>query len=163
MSKGPGRIERTIEELFSAKPDSAFTTDQLVERVYGNKKDGRGRKSRAVSIIRAAKKVCARMGDWTYWRAHRQGATLVFLNRASVMSYAIARTKLDPWAGSDEQIRKDFSSRGRKRHLIVKGGTWWRSVQIYLAERDGDLERLNVLRAEAKAEWQATLAKIGRR
>jgi hypothetical protein len=79
------------------------------------------------------------------------------------MSYAIARTKLGPWVRSDEQIRKDFSSRGRKRHLITKGGSWWRSVQIYLAQRDGDLERLNVLRAEAEAEWQATLANVGRR
>jgi len=54
LSKGPGRIERTIEELFSAEPDSAFTTDQIGERVYGSEKSGHGRKSRAVSIIRAA-------------------------------------------------------------------------------------------------------------
>jgi hypothetical protein len=31
MSRGPGRIERAIRELFDAHPDLAFVTDELIE------------------------------------------------------------------------------------------------------------------------------------
>jgi hypothetical protein len=34
MSKGPGRIERAIRELFDDNPDLAFVTDELCEHCY---------------------------------------------------------------------------------------------------------------------------------
>ena len=37
---------------------------------------------------------------------------------------------------------------GRDYCLIVEGGAWWRFVQTYIAERDGDTERAKALQAE---------------
>jgi hypothetical protein len=31
MSRGPGRIERAIRQLFDANPDEAFITDEIAE------------------------------------------------------------------------------------------------------------------------------------
>jgi hypothetical protein len=36
MSRGPGRVERAIRELFDAHPDKAFVTDELCEHCYPN-------------------------------------------------------------------------------------------------------------------------------
>jgi hypothetical protein len=36
MSRGPGRLERTIRQLFDAHPDRAFVTDELCEACYPN-------------------------------------------------------------------------------------------------------------------------------
>jgi hypothetical protein len=40
MSKGPGRIERAIRQLFDAHPDLAFVTDELCEHCYPDKEFG---------------------------------------------------------------------------------------------------------------------------
>jgi hypothetical protein len=39
MSKGPGRIERAIRELFDANPDLAFVSDELCK--HCNRRRGR--------------------------------------------------------------------------------------------------------------------------
>ena len=34
MSRGPGRIERTIAAIFAREPDNAFTVRELAPRIY---------------------------------------------------------------------------------------------------------------------------------
>jgi len=57
MSRGPGRIERTIRELFDTSPESAFSTAELVEHCYPGL-DKIERKHQ-VAVLRAARKVVA--------------------------------------------------------------------------------------------------------
>jgi hypothetical protein len=90
MSKGPGRVERAIRDLFAAHPDLAFITDELAEHCYGISQDQLTRAHR-VSVLRAAHKIVAPDPDWTAWRIEGQGRGWVFLNLANVQSYALGR------------------------------------------------------------------------
>ena len=114
MSKGPGRIQRAIKELFEAEPDNALTTTELCERVYGVKEaDNAARafiristevtngklknvgnaheKSHRIAVIRAAKKI----PSLDYWVSENLGNQLVFYHPLNVMSYAMARLKAE--------------------------------------------------------------------
>lgn len=62
MSRGPGRVEREIELLLRALPSEAFDVTELVEIVYG---PGKPTKPQRVAVLRAAKKVIARIGGAT--------------------------------------------------------------------------------------------------
>src|SRR5205807_9024028 len=90
MSKGPGRIQRTIDAIFKDNPDSAFTVEELCSGVYGY---GKREKRHRVAVIRAAKAVAKNLPDIVVWNAEWRGGTLIFFNHRSIMSYAIARLK----------------------------------------------------------------------
>jgi hypothetical protein len=60
MSRGPGRIEHAIEAVFTAAPDDAYTTEDLIDRAYPGL--DRVEKKHRVAVLRAAKKVCNRIG-----------------------------------------------------------------------------------------------------
>ena len=98
MSRGPGRIERTIRALFDASPDEAFTTDDLCQHCYGLAPEASERKHR-VAVIRAADKVVAGHLDWRI--LPRRGRMLVYRNAASLPSVALADA-LDAARGSGE-------------------------------------------------------------
>jgi len=98
MSKGPGRIERSLEAIFSGNSDLTFSVDDLVPRVYPGV--DRVEKKHRVSIIRAANKVVARLG-WVGYRAGRPGGELIYWNQNSLRSYALG------------MLRYDFSNNGR--------------------------------------------------
>jgi hypothetical protein len=53
------------------------------------------------------------------------------------------------------QIRPDHKDHKR---LIAPGGAWWRHVQIHIAERDGDAQRLAQLKAEQEQSSAAAFA-----
>ena len=145
MSKGPGRVERAIEALFKSKPNDAFATWELCWRVYPN--IGKLERTHKVAVTRAAKKVCARLPDWQSMKTWYRGRELVFFNHASVKSYGLARRKCDSRYLSDEQIRASLRRGGDHHEYVVEGGTWWRQVQLYIADRDGDTsERAMALR-----------------
>jgi hypothetical protein len=86
MSKGPGRIERAIKELFSSNPDLAFGVIDLVEHCFPG---AAPEKKHSVSVIRAGHKVADADPDWTVWRGEGQGAALVFVNQASLQSHCL--------------------------------------------------------------------------
>jgi len=50
MSRGPGRIQRAIAELFDAKPDGRFTTRELASHAYPGAEIG---KSQIDAVLRA--------------------------------------------------------------------------------------------------------------
>ena len=55
MSKGPGRVERTIIAALAAAPRNALTTQELCERCY----EGPITKRHRVAVLRALKQVMA--------------------------------------------------------------------------------------------------------
>jgi hypothetical protein len=95
MSRGPGRIERAIRELFDASPDLAFISVELVEHCFPGGDQAAIARKHLVSVLRAAHKIAAADPDWTAWRIEGQGRGWVFLNHANVQSYALARLIAD--------------------------------------------------------------------
>lgn len=69
MSKGPGRIERKLTEIFKKKPKGSFSTLELCRKVYRIKHI---EKKHRVSVLRALKRMSARsMPD--LWRRAIKG------------------------------------------------------------------------------------------
>ena len=56
MSRGPGRIERQLIEIFKKKPKETFSTEQLCSKVYRTKDV---QKKHRVSVLRALKHMSA--------------------------------------------------------------------------------------------------------
>jgi hypothetical protein len=113
MSKGAGRIERAIRELFDAHPDLAFITDELAEHCFPEA-EAIERKHQ-VSVLRAAQKVVAPDPDWRAWRIEGQGRGWVFVNLANVQSYTLGRIIAD----------RSYIYRSEKRALR-RAGIWVR-------------------------------------
>jgi hypothetical protein len=167
MSKGPGRLERAIEALFDAERDNAFTLEELCERIYGvhrvedpqSTDPNRLRLSHRNAMTRAARKVMARRPEFQIERSRGLGCTLVFFRHDEVMSYAMGWLKADHsqhyrnndprlyWTLDEPDLLKQLTE-GDYRKYVEPGGAWWRHVQRFLAERDGDAERLAQLDAE---------------
>ena len=106
MSRGPGRIERMIEALFTSAPSRTFSTDELVAAVYRGV--NRIEKKHRVGVLRAADKVGKRLGHWEKWQCERWGLGgywnnrqnrslvgrgAVYVNVLDVHSYAIGRLR----------------------------------------------------------------------
>ena len=56
MSRGPGRIERTIRALMAANPDLAFTTDWLCCQLFTT---SQVEKKHRISVLRAIHRIIA--------------------------------------------------------------------------------------------------------
>jgi hypothetical protein len=165
MSKGPGRIQRTIKELFEAELDNAFTTTELCERVYGVKETD---KRHRIAVIRAAKKI----PGLDYLVGENLGKQLVFYDPLNLMSYATARLKVDfsenyrnadprcPPHGinTEADLRAKLGNDERYRKLISEGGSWWLHTEISRANARGYPERAAQLQAQADENSEATLS-----
>jgi len=46
--------------------------------------------------------------------------------------------------------------------LIVPGGAWWRHVEERIAKRDGDIDKVERLKAEGAAELAAMMEKFAK-
>ena len=174
MSRGPGRIERAIYDLFEGHPEGAWTTEDLCRLVYPAA--DRIEKKHRVAVVRAMKTILAKTGDqhrdWTCWQAATTGSTLVLFNNANVMSYGLARLKTDnypryvctphsnSWLQKTEDELKAFLEPGGKDHgRVVPGGAWDQHVRMYIAERDGDQETAQKLAAEQERRLAAIFSK----
>jgi hypothetical protein len=91
MSKGPGKIERSIRQLFDGSPDLAFVSVELVEHCYPGITEQNAERKHFISVLRAANKITAEDPDWAVFDGEGQGRGYVFFNQASVQSYALAR------------------------------------------------------------------------
>ena len=166
MSRGSGRIESAIRELFAANPDLAFSVVDLVEHCFPDSDPERNLEKRhSVSVIRAAHKVVAKDPDWTIWRGETQGGALVFVNQASLQSHCLGWLMSDVFyyyrspkranrAYLDEptQTRADLlallAPDGRKHDILERRKKF---VDLHIAERDGDEERAGEIRARMEA------------
>jgi hypothetical protein len=138
---GREEIERAITHVLTSNPNNAFTTDDLCDCVYLGSRQVE-RKHRA-TIIPIAKKVCERLGEnWDWWRSEMSGGTLVFWNRVSVTSYAMARLKSCSLNGyrregssfTEEVLKARIAPGGRDHEYVVEGGAWWEHCQEDIAK-----------------------------
>lgn len=165
MSKGPGRIERAIRELFSTNPTEAFTTDDLIAVVFPRVQDAD--KKHRVSVLRAAQRVVASDPDWRMERAKQaRGGICIFYNASDVRSFGLHRlmtcyahvihyydggkTYFHPYSKDELRAKLDNDS---NRNFMSPGGPWHRDVEIHRLRRDGEQERAEVLEAERNAEF----------
>ena len=131
MSRGPGRIEREIEALFTSHPHRSFSTDELVEAVYRGV--NRVEKKHRVAVLRAADNVAKRLGCWEKWKCERtwhstaSGCGSIYVNVTDVHSYAIGRYRTDCVHNKDSiaELEARIADGGKDANLIVKGGAWW--------------------------------------
>jgi hypothetical protein len=87
MSRGPGRIERTIRELLDAHPELAFVTDDLVRHCYPGITTIE--RKHQVSVLRAAQHVIAHDRNWTARRsASAAGARIAQADRIKIRCYS---------------------------------------------------------------------------
>jgi hypothetical protein len=118
MSRGPGRIERTIRALMVANPDLAFTTDWLCCQLFAT---SRVEKKHRISVLRAIHRIIAVDPDWSLMRRH----CCVPFNQADLQSYATAFFIAHgfhpwvrrPWRWKDDpdQWHRRLSAKGRGR------------------------------------------------
>jgi hypothetical protein len=168
MSKGPGRIQQAIKALFAAEPDNAFTTAELCERIYGVV-DSDIEKKHRVTVMRAAKAIpslrCC-IGE-------SLGNQLIFYDPLNVMSYAMARLKMDSdyrnadprtpshWIKTEADLRKRLRDCPHNRELVSEGGSWWLHTEIERAKAKGEAERAAHLQAEADKKFAETMNRLG--
>ncbi len=157
---GAQEIEQRITDALTSDPDNAFTTDDLCDHVYPGLT--RAERKHRAAVVPVAKKVCERLGEhWEWWRAERRGGTLVFWNRVSVTSYALARLKADlfGWWQSEEELKSEIAPDGRYHEYVIEGGTWWRHCQEDIAkfrqttakQNDADVDLANRQQAEGRS------------
>jgi hypothetical protein len=182
MSRGPGRIERAIRELFDAHPDFAFVTDELVEHCYSDVRPIE--RKHQVAVLRAAWKVIDADPDWSAYRTKGQGQGWVFANRANLQSWALGRMIMGGVFGSDfiyrsekrtrraswwwkpttrEDLLEKLKPESDSRYLeqIQPGGFWAKEVERHRARRAGDVERADTLDCELEYEVAQSWGQLG--
>lgn len=164
---GPGHLMRAVARLFFEQPDGAWTVEDLCERVLGLTL-GMVEPRHRVCLRCAASAVISYTEDWAVGQSPGPRRPFVYFNRASVLSYALARLK------SDCQYQYRYRSRGddgepinerdllrrladgKERHLIIEGGAWRRHVERYIAIRNalrtGDGAQMAKIKQEQQRE-----------
>lgn len=143
MSRGPGRVERIVEEAFRGSPDDAFLLDELAVTAYPgiNQPD----KKHRVSVGRAARKVAARLGwQWRY-REHHKGAS-VYYNPLSVRSHGLAFALAHGYGGKSDAIRAIELPDGKHWSAMQPGGVFGIHVAIHKAQVAGDMPTYHALK-----------------
>ena len=79
MSRGPGKVQKAIREVFTAHPSGTFTVFRLAQMIYGelNPKD-----KHRVAIRRAADPAAAELG----WERRRIKRDVHYCSPASVLA-----------------------------------------------------------------------------
>lgn len=160
MSRGPGRIQQTIEAAFAANADGILYTDDLVRSAYPDA--ATVDKKHRVAVARAARYVCPRVG-WWWMRREAPGGGIVYYNRRSVMSYGLARMRADRFENgrsdadlvavlSGKPAQRPYTSDGNYPGLIAEGGPWHMHVAAWTAELDGRLVEAALLNAKIAEE-----------
>ena len=157
MSRGPGRIQRAIEQTFRDNPDEAFTVDWLVGEAYPDLPDDEPiQKKHRVAVLRAARKVAAAAG-WCWCNRYGPDRPMVEFNPYNHRSYARAAWRISRYGRYDPE-NPDIRSR------TEPGGEWWLELEINRARRDGDevaLRSLQAMRAEQVADFARMLRRFG--
>jgi len=150
MSKGPGRIERTIRAAFADSPSRIYSVEQLAELAYPGVNCVE--KKHRVAVIRAA-----RAAGWRCGQSEAPGHPLVYFNPLDVRSYALSRLRRDflnhRLSDADLEGLLDTPDCHRSHWAYVQpGGVWWMHVGVHRAERAGDAVKAAAIRAELNAK-----------
>lgn len=150
MSKGPGQIQRALEALFIAHPDTAFTVEDLATASFPG--INQIEKKHRVSVLRAAAKACGRNG-WSYVNAEALGGMAIFFNQRSTKSYVLAKARarfpdrdaatLSGWLEGEEESNGVIE---KLRTNGQPGEAYDLHVQLFTAQLDGDEEAIETAR-----------------
>lgn len=170
MSKGPGRIERAVEAAFKANPDGYFSGDDLAKLAYQDVGYLKPKRSRRVSVLRAAHKVAKRL----HWVSHDWAREVIFVNGLSLRSYGLgyARGGLGPgphpdfdykdgkliplgWLTEIERVSRRLATDQHHVKAMQPGGKYARAVEYHTAVANGDTEHAAKLSAEIEKAEQA--------
>lgn len=149
MSRGQGRIERAILDLFDKHPEGAWTTEDLCRLIYPTA--NRAEKKHRVAVLRAVKTIMDKADNqyryWVWSRGGTIGGTRVLFNCANVMSFGLGylkRHNTRRWDGidwvpdSEEELLERLQPGGDDHRNVVPGGIWDQAVKIWTAHRDDD-------------------------
>jgi hypothetical protein len=146
--------------MMEENPDGAWTTVDLIDRVYSSL--NRIEKKHRVAVLRVVRAIADADPDWTFWYANTRGGAVALVNGTNIKSYALGRMKTD----DNSDYRSEHWRRGKRlpdpteadllndladsRHqaLMAPGGAWHRFVAMNIARRDGDEVELARLQAE---------------
>ena len=169
MSRGPGRIERTIRALMAANPDLAFTTDWLCCHLFVRY---RIEAKHRVSVLRAIRRIIAADPDWSTTRWHRS----VLFNRGDLQSYQTAHFMArgyPPWPKTHWRLKGEAPDRWplaevrqRARAKIAERPDVAEPVRVswerHCAKRCGDHARVVEIDKQRETEWRLKQLQIGR-
>ena len=105
-------------------------------------------------MLRAANKLIADRGQLGWLVTECLGGRLVFFDRYNLISYAMARLKARPLSQrvkTEEELRAMLMPGAKDHKNIVEGGAWWNHVRQWVAERDGEIEVVEALKAKDRA------------
>ena len=165
MSRGPGRIERTLAELLSHNHTDAYTTDELCLACFPDE-PGIEKRHR-VSVLRAMQKVRNNLG-WIARTISGQRGNYIFFNSHNLHSLAIGRTRSSAQGDWSHDCGRTAIITSDKAEAMLLGrdqATYWRSArdeshdvrvdgpfpvlfEMYQAERQGLYEEAELLRLE---------------
>ena len=159
MSRGPGRIERTIAAIFAGEPDNAFTVQELASRIYPECVEYH-LKEHEVAILRAVRSLIRKGATLAISNSPGCRSNPVFVyNFMSVLSYGKAWLK-NSWLyhcgyRTEADIDTMLAEGGDHHKYIVEGGDWWRDVQFKIRRHEipaWDTAALAALDEEIKAD-----------
>jgi hypothetical protein len=163
MSRGPGRIQRAIEDAFRQNSSSTYTVEDLAVIAYPGV--NRIEKKHRVAVLRAGAAAAEACG-WWYGQAEMPGHQMLYCNPLDVRSYATWNIRRDFIEGRQtaEQIAKALDD--PKVHFsrwswVQPGGAWWQHVEINKARAAGDNTAAEQQIAALNASVNARLAQIG--
>lgn len=162
MSRGPGKLQRAILTMMDREPGGAWTVEDLCERVYLGV--DQIEKKHRVAVLRAVRSIVEAGEDWGLFQSDNTGGTLVLVNLANLMSYALGRLKADRLIhyrdkrqgipplriSTEEDLKTRLQPGGSAYRLIQPDGPWQRHVEMHIAARDGDRARYAELEQELK-------------
>lgn len=114
MSRGPGRIERTIKDLLAECPTSAFTTDEIIQACFPD--ESTILKKHRVSALRSLRKTS--IGWFSEMISHSHGAFVIY-NPYNLRSYAIGRTRAREWDESRRLSRSIPVTSKRAEEMLL--------------------------------------------
>jgi hypothetical protein len=157
MSKGPGRIERAIEDAFRGNPDGYFSSHDLVDMIFpGDHPITRAMRN---SVLRAAENVRERL-HWVKLKSWSRGGEAIYANKLSLRSYALGTTRAQRGYGDFEIIAKIVDTDPRTIEKMRLGGEWDMEVQYRTALANGDDKKAAKLKATIEKKERALLARL---
>jgi hypothetical protein len=137
MSRGPGKVERTIEQALQA--DRSYSIEELALLAYLG--INRVEKKHRVAVLRALGNINNRTPVHWY-RAYEPRKRYFVCSGTSVHAYAHGIMRECWWnAGRSLNEIDNILSNPQIQHVMEPGGLWWTDVEIHKAE--AELRKLN--------------------
>jgi hypothetical protein len=131
MSRGPGKVERVVENTLR-DADRSFSVEELSVLAYPG--INRAEKKHRVLVQHAVNNVANRMPVWSWWE-RGTGACYFHCNGSNVRSYVHGLLRVKRWRPERTLGELDDILRDTEIQTVMQpGGLWWTDIEIYKAE-----------------------------